>query len=106
MSEQPRQPPLGSRDFQFIVGVEDAVVTSSRCSVVARDPSENPSDDWLPPNVINDVITGAQRIYHLGVMRPAAPGEGDGLEEAASWDMRSLIERLVGQEKAGGTKIS
>jgi hypothetical protein len=105
-SDEAGQPPLGSRDYQFVVGVDDAVMKSSLCSVVGHDPALSPSDDWPPPTVINDILTGAQRIYHLGVMRPAAPGEGDGLEVAASWDMSSLVERLIGKQEAPDSNIA
>lgn len=56
---QPGMPPIGSRNYQFVVGVYDDVLTSEDVSVVGHDPRQGPEDDWPPPNSISDPISGA-----------------------------------------------
>ena len=55
------RPPIGERDFEFIVGVYDDVVRSH--PVVGHDPSANDDEDWPPPQGITDPIDGSRRIY-------------------------------------------
>ncbi len=96
---EPGLPPIGSRDYQFVVGVYDDVLTSERVSVVGRDPSQTPEDDWPPPSCITDPISGTVRIYHKGHIRAATPEECEGLERTAVWDYHHLIDRLMGSSK-------
>jgi hypothetical protein len=98
---EPGVPPIGSCNYQFVVGVYDDVLTSGSVSVVGRDPSQEPEDDWPPPSAIHDPISGAMRIYHHGQMRAATPEEAEGLEPAAVWDLHHLIDRLTGVRKWG-----
>jgi hypothetical protein len=93
-TDEPGQPPIGSRDFQFVVGVYDDVLKSS--SVVGHDPSRDPEEDWPPPYCVRDVISGETKLYHKGVMRPARTEECEGLEPAAVWDLHHIIDRLMG----------
>ena len=60
---EPGLPPIGSRDYQFVVGVYDDVLTSEGVSVAGHDPSQATEDDWPPPNSIRDPISGAMSIY-------------------------------------------
>lgn len=92
----PDQPPIGSRDYQFVVGVYDDVLSSTGVSVVGNDPSQAPEDDWPPPNSIRDPISQTTRIYHHGHVRDAPPEECEGLEPAAVWELHHLIDRLIG----------
>jgi hypothetical protein len=98
VSDLPAEPPIGSRDYAFVVGVYDDAV--SAWPVVGHDPSRNADDDWPPPNVINDSITGEVSIYHKGVIRPASGEECEGLEPAAVWDSHHIIERITGPPDA------
>jgi hypothetical protein len=98
---EPGLPPVGSRDYQFVVGVYDDVLGSEGAPVVGHDPSQGPEDDWPPPNSVRDPISGAMRIYHHGHMRTATPGEAEGLEPAAVWDIHHLIDRLMGIPPGG-----
>lgn len=93
---EPGLPPIGSRDYQFIVGVYYDALTSESVSVVGHDPSQTPEDNWPPPYCICDPISGVMRIYHHGHMRAATPEECEGLEPAAVWDLHHLIDRLMG----------
>jgi hypothetical protein len=99
---EPGQPPIGSRDYQFVVGVYDDVLKSNEVPVVGHDPSASPDDDWPPPNCVRDPISGATKIYHRGVMRPASSEESEGLEPAAVWDLHHLIDRLMGVRQGPG----
>ena len=97
---EPGLPPIGSRDYQFVVGVYDDVPGSDGAPVVGHDPSQKPEDDWSPPQSVRDPISGAMSIYHHGHMRPATPDEVEGLETAAVWDLHHLIDRLIGKRSA------
>ena len=94
---EPGLAPIGSRDYQFVVGVYDDVPGSDSAPVVGHDPGQGPEDDWPPPHSVPDPISGAMRIYHHGHMRPAMPEEAVGLEPAAVWDLHHLIDRLTGR---------
>src|SRR6516164_9012531 len=61
---EPGIPPIGSHDYQFVVGVYDDVPGSEGAPVVGHDPARGPEDDWPPPNSVRDPISGAMRIYH------------------------------------------
>jgi hypothetical protein len=93
-SRQPGAPPVGSRDYEFVVGVYDDVLRSRAVQVVAHDPNHDEEDDWPPPHSIRDRLTGGFRIYQHGEMRPATEKEVKGLEPAAVWDLHHLIARL------------
>lgn len=90
---QPGQPPVGSRDFAFCVGVyRDLVLRWER---VGLDPlSDDEDDGWPPPTAVQDPISGAFRIYQRGEMRSATADEAAGLEAAAVWDEQHLLPRL------------
>jgi Immunity protein 26 len=89
-----QQPPIGSRDFEFIVGVYDDALR--RWSVVGHDPSATDDENWPPPFQIEDVISGEHRIYERGETRPAIGDEWQGLERAAVSDERHVVDRLLG----------
>jgi immunity protein 26 of polymorphic toxin system len=91
---EPGLPPIGSRDYQFIVGVYDDVAGSDGAPVVGHDPSQEPEDDWPPPHSVRDPISGTMSIYHHGHIRPATQEEAEELEPAAVWDLHHLIDRL------------
>jgi hypothetical protein len=98
---EPGVPPIGSRNYQFIVGVYDDVLTSEGVSVVGHDPSQEPEDDWPPPNSIRDPVSGSMSIYYHGQIRAATPEECEGMEPAAVWDLHHLVDRLMGIRKWG-----
>jgi hypothetical protein len=85
-------PPIGSRDYQFVVGIYED--TLRKLPVVGRDPSANEAEDWPPPHRITSRVPGPPRIYHRGEIRPAVADEAHGLEVAAVWELEHIIERL------------
>lgn len=95
-SDEPAHPPLGSRDYQFVVGVYEDVLKSSSIPVVGHDPSQDPDDEWPPPYCVRDSLTGGVEIYHLGVIRSPEPNEWVDLEPAAVWDLHHIIDRIMG----------
>jgi len=99
-SELPANPPIGSRDFQFIVGVYDEVITSGKCPIVGEDPFTEGEDSWPPPQTIIDPITGKCSIYHRGEIRPALPEECERLETAAVWDLNHLVDRIINGDES------
>jgi hypothetical protein len=85
-------PPIGSRDYQFVVGIyEDAL---RDLPVIGNDPSVSDEDDWPPPYCVTDQITGRMSIYHHGETIPAEPEACEGLEPAAVWDLHQIVERI------------
>lgn len=87
-----RSPPIGSRKYQFVVGIyEDAL---RALPVVGRDPSESLDADWPPPMCVTDPITGRKSIYHRGEITQADPDACAGLEPAAAWDLGHIVERI------------
>ena len=96
ISDAPGNPPIGSRDYMFVVGVYSDVPGSPACPIVAYDPSTTPDDDWPPPMSVTNPISGATQLYHRGKMRPATPAECEGLEPAAAWDLHHIVDRIVG----------
>jgi len=93
VSDLPRQAPVGSRGFQFVVGVYQDVL--KHLPVVAHDASRDADDEWPPPFRVTDVLTGSNSIYHRGEMRPAASGEAGDLEPAGVWDLGQIVDRIV-----------
>ena len=94
-SDGPGQPPIGSREYQFVVGIYDDVLRSDDVPVVGHDPSLDPDDEWPPPMSVTDPITRSVRVYERGIIRPARYEELSGLEPAAVWDLHHVIERLM-----------
>jgi hypothetical protein len=88
----PSNPPIGTRDYQFVVGIYDDALAG--LPVVGQDPSVEPDEDWPPPFCVTDKISGRKSIYHHGEMRPAAEGECDGLEPAAVWELSHIVDRI------------
>lgn len=95
-STEPAHPPIGSRDYQFVVGVYEDVLRSVECPVVGHDPSQDPEEDWPPPYCVRDPLSAEMKIYHRGEIRPATPADCEGLEPAAVWDLHHLVDRLMG----------
>lgn len=93
----PGEPPLGSRDFLFNVGIYEDVLTSGECPIVGRDPFEDGESPWPPPNCIIDPISGEYSIYQEGEIRAASQAECSGLEEAAVWDLQHIISRIMNE---------
>ncbi len=99
-SKAPGQPPIGSRDFQFVVSVYDDAL--SKWPVVGSDPSRSSDEDWPPPASVTDAITKRLKyIYERGEMRPVKSGEDAvGLEPAAVWEHQEVVDRLARQVKS------
>jgi hypothetical protein len=95
VTNEPDQPPVGSRDFMFNVGIYDDIVTSGECPIVGHDPFKDSESSWPAPNCIIDPISGEYSIYHKGEIRAASEVECEGLEEAAVWDLQHIISRIM-----------
>jgi hypothetical protein len=95
MTDEPHKPPIGSRDFQFIVGVYNKVLTSGKWPTVGEDPFGEKEDPWPPPRCIIDSISGEYSIYHHGKTRPASADECQHLEVTAVWDGDHIIDRIL-----------
>lgn len=95
IGSESQPPPIGSRDYQFVVGVYDDVLRSDKCLVIGEDPSSNEEEDWPPPQRIQDPISKRFSIYHKGAIRDATEAEASHLEPAAAWDYHHLVDRLL-----------
>lgn len=95
-TSEPQNPPIGSRDYEFTVGVYDDDLRSDRMHVVGYDPSIDLDDEWPPPFSVRDPVTGRVRLYARGQMRSATEEECQGLERAAGWAHHHLVDRLMG----------
>lgn len=89
-------PPIGSRDFLFIVGITDRDIKTGKLKIVGHDPFANNESSWPPPYSIINTYDGTYSIYHLGEIRKASKEECVGLEEAAVWDIKyHVIPRIM-----------
>jgi hypothetical protein len=94
-SDEPGLPPIGSRDFRFVVGVYDDAFRSPLVRVVGRDDFGQTEDGWPPTASVRDPITGAYRTYDHGAMRPASAAEASHIEPAAVWAIEHIVARIV-----------
>jgi hypothetical protein len=94
---EPDMPPIGSRDYQFVTGVDSTVDRSDDCPVVGYDPSRDADDDWGPPGCIRPVGSGKVQLYYKGVISPATEAECEGLEPVAVWSFPQILDRLMGK---------
>lgn len=86
-------PPIGSRDYLFVVGIREDSLRG--LTVVARDESAHPDEDWPPPYKMVDVVSGeASNIYYRGEVQQADNREVDNLEAAAVWETHHIVERI------------
>ena len=95
-------PPVGERDFEFIVTVHDVVILDRDIRVVGFDPAIEPSEDVPPPKMVRDFFTGSVSMLRGGEMVEVTEAEVEDLEMAAVWNRRHVIERLLGQRGRDG----
>ena len=95
-SSQPFRPPIGSRDYQFVVGVTTSVVTDDAVPIVGHDPAAWGDDDWPSDGSIQDPITGEMSLYHRGSIEPSTPEATATLEPVAAWELHHIVDRLMG----------
>jgi hypothetical protein len=95
ISERPNEPPIGSRDFMFIVGMYDDVLSSGKCPIIGYDGFEDQESEWPPRYFIKDKISGKYSIYYKGEIKPSSEEECEGLEEAAVWDLHHIVDRII-----------
>jgi hypothetical protein len=93
------RPPIGSRDFAFVVGIYDADLRA--LPVAGSDPASG-DDDWPPPMAIRPVLSGDHwKIYDRGVMRQSSAEGARSLEPAAVWHIDHIIDRVLGDRRWG-----
>ena len=93
--DSPAELPIES-SFVFIVGLYDDVLKSGTWPIIGHVPFSSTEDEWPPPHLIKDVISGEYSVYHKGVIRPSTESECRGLEQAAVWDVEHVIDRILG----------
>ena len=97
ISDEPFQPPLGSRSFLFTVGLYSDILEKGEWEIIAKDPFTIEESTWPPPYYVKDDFFGNYQIYHQGVLRPAEPQEIIGLEKAAVYDKHHIVERIINE---------
>jgi hypothetical protein len=95
LTDEPFQPPIGSRDFLFTVGLYKDILESGKWPIVGFDAFDESESAWPPPNFVEDIISGEYQIYHKGELKPAEERETIGLEKAAVWDAHHVIDRIM-----------
>ena len=95
VSDSPGHPPIGDRDYLFVVGVYDHALRPDKVANVGVDPSQDSEEDWPPPSYMKDRISGRYSIYHHGQIRPSTEDECRGIEKTAVWDLHHIIERIM-----------
>jgi hypothetical protein len=98
-TSEPGRPPIGSRDYQFVVGVYNNVLKSEKVPIVGHDPRKDADDEWPPPFAVHHPLTDTTDLYEKGNMRRADESEIRGLEPAAVWDLHHLVDRLTGVQR-------
>ena len=73
-TREPGKPPIGSCDYQFVVGVYADVLRSKEVPIVGRDPSTDVDDEWPPPYSVHHPLTGRTDRYERGSVRGAKGG--------------------------------
>lgn len=94
-TDNPGEPPIGDRDCQFVVGVYNDTLRSDDLPVVGLDPGADAEDEWPPPQLVRDPITGRAQLYERGQMRATTEAEVSDLEPVAAWSLEHLLPRLV-----------
>jgi hypothetical protein len=97
ITKQPFQPPIGSRDFLFTVGLYSDILEKGHWKIIGDDAFGTDESTWPPPSFVRDVISGQHQIYHKGLFRPAEPEEIKGLEEAAVYDSEHIVDRVLAE---------
>jgi hypothetical protein len=93
------KPPIGCRDFMFVVGVPGDVVAT--WVAVGQDPFDVDEDDgWPPPQSIADPLNADLSIYHHGAISHGEPAETDGMEPAGFWGQERIVARLLAEMPA------
>jgi hypothetical protein len=98
-TRRPGEPPIGSRDYQFVVGVYNHVLKSEAVPVVGHDPSIDDDDEWPPPYSVTDHMTGRIKLYKKGILLNGSADETRGLDPAAVWDLNHVVDRLMGVQR-------
>ena len=95
LSTTPNNPPIGSRDYRFVVGIYTKVLKTGEWKIVGRDPVGAEEDPTPPPRYIKDPVDGSFHIYSNGKISPATHEECIGLEPAAVWDSNHIVDRIL-----------
>ena len=95
VGKSPDDLPPPDVDYLFVVGAYRDLLTSGEWPAVARRSFQSEEDAWPPPYVVRDPISGKCSIYHKAEMRPASPAECEGLEPAAVWDKKHILDRIT-----------
>lgn len=95
ITDAPGQPPIGSNDFLFNVGMYEDVLDDGKVKIIGSDPFPSEDAAWPPPTFIKDAISGEYSVYHKGVISKSTKKRSAGLEEAAVWEYEHIVNRIL-----------
>lgn len=97
ISDIPNNPPIGSRDYFFILGFQSGVIEyEQRFPIVGNDPFENIEDAWGPPKYIEEIKDRYYSLYHKGKMINNVKKEDCiGLEKTGIYTIEEVIARIM-----------
>lgn len=88
-----------TEDYVFTVGIYKDILQSGQWTIVESKPFISDEEAWPPAMYTVDTISGKYSIYHKGQFRDSNMIECEGLEEAAVWEARHIIDRIMGDDK-------
>ena len=94
-TDEPGRPPIGSRDFRFIVDIHEPLFDSPLVKVFDRDDFGCLEEAWPPPARVRDVMNGTYSIYEYGKRRPSSADEAAQLEPAAVWTLKHVLAGIM-----------
>jgi hypothetical protein len=95
VTDAPGMPPVGLRDFMFIVGMYSYILEKGVFPIVAHDPFLTEDEAWPPPACIKDPIGKDFNVYYMGLIKKSTKEDCEKLESAAVWDESHIIDRII-----------
>ncbi|RHH66522.1 MULTISPECIES: Imm26 family immunity protein [Vagococcus] len=86
-------------EYMFIISVFDYVFKESEWNFITNIPFENEEESWPPKRSVYDMISKSYSIYYKGEFFPSTKEECENLESATVWGTKSLIDRIMGDDK-------
>lgn len=88
-----------TEEYMFIISVYDYVFKESKWIYICNKSFENEADSWPPKRSVYDIIANSYSVYYKGEFFPSTKKECENLESATVWGTKSLIDRLMGDDK-------
>ena len=97
LSNTPNTPPIGSRDFFFLIGFQSGVLEDGIYHIIGKDPFGENEDQWIPPTYSYNLGLEKYIIYHQGEIIKYTKNKSDcnGLEAGGAWNIDEIIKRIM-----------